>query len=86
MAFKHNVLYARYSTDMQRQDSCPDQERNIRAGLARMGIDASNAIVMYDEAESGTRTDGEKFEQLRGMVARGEGGNEPCHAATLLQT
>lgn len=71
---KKTVLYARYSSDMQRRESCPDQERNIRTGLARKSIDTNDAFVIHDEAESGTKTDREKFEQLRAMIARGEVG------------
>lgn len=71
---KKTVLYARYSSDMQRKESCPDQERNIRTGLARKSIDTSDAFVIHDEAESGTKTEREKFEQLRAMIARGEVG------------
>jgi DNA invertase Pin-like site-specific DNA recombinase len=71
---KKTVIYARYSSDMQRKESCPDQERNVRTGLARKSIDTSNAFVLHDEAESGTKADRELFEQLRAMIARGEVG------------
>src|SRR5262245_45137242 len=43
------VIYTRFSTDMQRADSCEDQERNVRVSLARMGIDATQALVIKDE-------------------------------------
>jgi hypothetical protein len=39
------VIYCRYSSDMQRTESCDDQERDVRAGLARKGIDVSNVLV-----------------------------------------
>ncbi|MCE9563942.1 MAG: recombinase family protein [Planctomycetes bacterium] len=74
MSTKKVVLYCRFSTDMQRADSCADQEREIRAGLVRLGIDPTNAIVIRDEGESGTKTARDGFQQLSGMVARGEVG------------
>jgi len=69
---KKVVIYCRFSTDMQRADSCADQEREIRAGLVRLRIDPTNAIVIRDEAESGTKTARDGFQQLSAMVARGE--------------
>lgn len=66
------VIYCRFSTDLQRTDSCRDQEREVRAGLARLGIPAADAVVIRDEAESGTRADRAGFRRLCGMVARGE--------------
>lgn len=57
---------------MQRQDSCADQERDVRAALARLDIDTTHIFVINDEAESGTKTDREKFEQLKAMVANDE--------------
>jgi len=66
------VIYTRFSTDMQRADSCADQEREVRAGLVRLGIDAAGAVVIRDEAVSGTKADREGFQRLREMVVRGE--------------
>ena len=66
------VIYCRYSTDMQRADSCADQERQVRAALARLGVFGFEIVVIYDEAESGTKTDRDGFRQLCDMVARGE--------------
>ena len=40
--------------------------------LAKMGIDTTDAIVLSDEAESGTKADREKFEQLKAMVGHDE--------------
>ncbi|MBA4189350.1 MAG: hypothetical protein C0467_15240 [Planctomycetaceae bacterium] len=74
MLSKKIVLYCRFSTDMQRADSCADQEREIRAGLVRLGIDPTDAIVIRDEGESGTKTARDGYQQLSGMVARGEVG------------
>jgi DNA invertase Pin-like site-specific DNA recombinase len=71
---KKIVIYCRYSSDMQRPDSCSDQEREVRAWLARAGIDLTGAevVVIYDEAESGTRSARDGFRQLAEMVGRGE--------------
>jgi site-specific DNA recombinase len=69
-----DVIYTRYSSEMQRDESCEDQEREVREGLARKSIDASDFLVMYDRAESGTKNDRAKFDQLRGMIERGEVG------------
>ena len=38
MSSKKVVIYCRYSSDMQRPASCADQERVVRAGLARLGL------------------------------------------------
>src|SRR5437867_2119150 len=62
------VLYTRYSSDMQRADSCDDQERNIRAGLDRLGIDHCDALVLRDEAESGTKLSRDGFARLTHLV------------------
>src|SRR5687768_14582373 len=57
---------------MQRPDSCADQERAVRAALARLGFSGADIVVIYDEAESGTRTARDGFQRLRAMVVRGE--------------
>ncbi len=72
MSHKKVVIYCRYSSDMQRPDSCADQERAVRAGLARLGITAADAVVVRDEAESGTKTARDGFQQLRKMIAHDE--------------
>jgi DNA invertase Pin-like site-specific DNA recombinase len=69
---KRIVIYTRYSSDMQREESCEDQEREVRAGLASRGIDARDAVVLQDKAESGTKANRAGFEQLSAMIARGE--------------
>lgn len=69
---KDLVIYCRYSSDMQRPECCEDQERNVRAALARSGIDATKAVVRKDEAQSGTRADRDQFEKLAQMIVRGE--------------
>jgi site-specific DNA recombinase len=66
------VIYARFSSDLQSKKSCEDQEREVREGLTRMGIDHSNAIVIIDEAQSGTKVDRDGFVRLKEMANAGE--------------
>ena len=66
------VIYTRYSTDMQRTDSCADQERNVRRDLPRFGVSPEGALVVRDEAESGTKRSRDGFQQLLTMIARRE--------------
>ena len=66
------VIYCRYSTDMQSPKSCEDQEREVREGLDRLGIPHTHAVVIYDRAESGTKSDRDGFERISGMIARKE--------------
>lgn len=72
MTNKIVVIYCRYSTDMQSEKSCDDQEREVRAGLTRRGIDHSTALVLKDQAMSGTRGDRPDFERLIEMISKGE--------------
>ena len=66
------VIYTRFSSDMQSPKSCPDQEREVRTALTRMGIGHSDAVVIHDEAESGTRVLRDEFARLTEMMARKE--------------
>jgi site-specific DNA recombinase len=66
------VIFASYSTDMQNPKSCADQARDVREGLARKGIDATNVLMIHEDAESGTRNDRVGFGQIVEMVARRE--------------
>jgi DNA invertase Pin-like site-specific DNA recombinase len=66
------VIYTRFSTDMQRSESCDDQEREVRQALLRTGINASDAIVLKDRAESGTKLDRDEFARLIRMIQAGE--------------
>jgi len=69
---RKDVLYTRFSTDMQRDECCEDQEREVRKGLALKGIDATNFMVVHDRAASGTKNDRAQFEQLRARIQRGD--------------
>jgi hypothetical protein len=67
-----NVIYSRYSSDMQRTESCADQERDVRRDLPRFGVSGEDFLIIRDEAESGTRSHRDGFQQLQAMIARGE--------------
>src|SRR5688572_3481225 len=69
---KRIIIYCRYSSDMQREESCEDQAREVRAGLARLGIDVRDAVVIEDKAESGTKIHRAGFERLAAMIRRAE--------------
>ena len=68
------VIYTRYSTDMQNPKSCDDQEREVREGLARRGIDATQARVVHDRGESGTHDARPRYEELRQSILSGQVG------------
>lgn len=72
MKLRRIVIYARYSTDMQSPKSCADQERDVRSALSKLGIDHRLAIVIHDEAESGTKTFRPEAERLEEMSKNGE--------------
>ena len=69
---RQDVLYTRFSSDMQRNESCEDQERDVRQGLALKGIDAANFEVLNDRAASGTKNDRVIFDQLLARIRCGE--------------
>lgn len=66
------VIYSRYSSDMQSPKSCADQERDVRTALTRLGIDHRLAVVIHDEAESGTKTLRVEAQRLDEMARKGE--------------
>lgn len=66
------VIYARYSSSMQREESCEDQEREARDELTRKGIDHRNAVVLADKIVSGELVDRSGFQQLENMIVKGE--------------
>jgi site-specific DNA recombinase len=69
---KYVVIYTCFSTDMQRKDSCDDQERTVRRDLARFGVPTDGILVIRDEAQSGTKSGRDGFQRLSGMIGRGE--------------
>lgn len=62
---KVDIIYTRYSSDMQRAESCEDQEREVRQGLSRKGIKLDSVEVIRDQAESGTKSDRAGYQQLQ---------------------
>ncbi|MEI6236570.1 MAG: recombinase family protein, partial [Planctomycetota bacterium] len=66
------VIYTRYTTVMQREESCADQERKVREYLDKIGIDHSLAVVIADQKRKGTRDDRLGFLKLMDMVKRGK--------------
>ncbi len=66
------ILYTRYSSSMQREESCEDQEREIRKHLDGLGIDHRNAIVLADKAKSGTKKSRPGYRKIEQMIKNGE--------------
>ena len=66
------VIYLRFSSELQRKESCDDQEREVRKRLERLGVDHRDAIVLRDEAKSGIRDDRAGFMALKAKIALGE--------------
>jgi len=66
------IIYTRYSSELQSSKSCEDQERQIREGLDKMGIDHRNAVVIKDEAESGTKSSRPGFQQVDALMKSGQ--------------
>jgi site-specific DNA recombinase len=72
MENKIDVIYARFSSELQRDDSIKDQERRCRDGLERMGIPPTHFRLIKDEAISGTSERRPGFEQIKALIAAGE--------------
>ena len=68
---KLDVFFTRFSSDMQRPESCDDQERDLRDGLAKLGVGYSSPLVFKDEAESGTKCERDMFVELMDLVRAG---------------
>jgi DNA invertase Pin-like site-specific DNA recombinase len=66
------VIYTRYSSDMQRADSCTDQVRKAKEDLVRRGISIENAEIIKDEAESGTKENRPGYARITQRIAAGE--------------
>lgn len=66
------VIYTRFSSDLQSNKSCTDQEREVREALTKMGIDHTQALVIHDEAESGTKTFRDEFARVDAMMRGGQ--------------
>jgi hypothetical protein len=56
---------------MQRPRSCQQQEQEVRKALPRYGLDPDTALVLQDNAESGTKAERDGgFEALGALIAR----------------
>ncbi|MCZ7647992.1 MAG: recombinase family protein [Planctomycetota bacterium] len=66
------IIYTRFSSSMQRPESCTNQERAVRAALDQKGIDHSQAEVIRDEAISGTKETREGYARILEAVRRKE--------------
>jgi hypothetical protein len=75
------VIYTRYSSEMQREESCEDQESDTRDGLTRKGIDHRNAVVLADKMISGEVADRAQLQKLCNMIDRGEVAKGITHSA-----
>lgn len=69
---KSVVIYARFSSEKQRDESCQDQERNCRSLLDRNGIGHQSAEVINDKGERGDLQDRAGYQRLLGMITRRE--------------
>lgn len=69
---RRQVIYTRYSTELQNPKSCADQEREVRQVLTEMGIDTTTALVIHEEAQSGTREDRDGYQRIVQMMEAGE--------------
>ena len=69
---KKTVCYTRFSTEMQRDDSCADQQRNIIEYCRKNGISTDHLVNICDKGESGTDTTRPGFMQVKRMIEGGE--------------
>jgi hypothetical protein len=65
-------IYVRYSDDKQRPESCDDQERTVRRDFIKFGVDPTDAVVIKDEAVSGTKGNRAGFQRLRELIDQGK--------------
>ena len=69
---KKIVSYTRFSTEMQRDDSCVDQLRNIVEYCRKNGIDPDHMVNLSDKGESGTDASRPGFMELKRMMVNDE--------------
>ena len=62
------MIYARFSSEMQRTESIADQERRCRDHLQRIGLDPGLFRLIRDEAMSGTLDSRPGFNQVKQLV------------------
>lgn len=66
------VIYTRYSTDLQSEFSCEDQENRVRSHLSKLAIPLTNVKVINEHAASGARNDREGFQELKQLIQTGK--------------
>jgi site-specific DNA recombinase len=71
MDTKEDVIYCRFSSELQRVESNTDQQRRCRDHLDRLGIPHIHFTVIADEAMSGTREDRPGFKRIKDMIYSG---------------
>jgi DNA invertase Pin-like site-specific DNA recombinase len=69
---KRIAIYARFSSDNQRDASIEDQVRLCHAYVERNGGSTSDALILADRAMSGATKDRPQFERLQRLVQLGE--------------
>ena len=65
------AIYARFSSDMQREASIDDQVRRCREFITKGGGDSGKAVVFADYAVSGASTDRPRFEAMMSAIDTG---------------
>jgi DNA invertase Pin-like site-specific DNA recombinase len=71
MSAKQNVIYCRFSPEMQRVESNIDQERGCRDDLHRKEIDDGDFRVICDEALKGTNESRLGFVEVKDLIDAG---------------
>lgn len=66
------AIYARFSSDKQRDTSIDDQIRNVRIHLDKLGIPHEHAMVFCDREISGEREDRANYQKIRAMIRNEE--------------
>lgn len=69
---KQIIIYARYSSALQRDESLDAQEAKCRQKLKQAGIDDSDALVLTDRAQRGDREDRPEYQRLSEMIRAGK--------------
>jgi site-specific DNA recombinase len=72
MSVKQNVMYCRFSSEMQRVESNIDQERRCRDDLHRKEIDDRDFRVICDEALKGTNESRPGFVEIKDLIDAGK--------------
>lgn len=68
---KQNVIYTRFSSELQRNESIEDQERRCRQHVRTLGIPERDFIVLADKAIPGTRESRPAFDKLKELLHSG---------------